>query len=101
MGIIGIIVGVILGIAWERYATTHSWNRGRSTLFPSLILRTSSKSLHLHHWIFYLVGGAILSVWAIKTGRFLYPAVLVVNAFFIAAMLYNFKKYPNWCKFWY
>lgn len=101
MDIIGTIVGLTLGIIWERYATSHSWNKSRSTLFPSLIFKTTGKSVHLHHWIFYLLGGAIVSFWAVKTDSFHYPAVLAVDSFFLAAMLYNFKKYPDWYKFYY
>jgi hypothetical protein len=101
MKLIWIVLGAILGILWERYSTSHSWNKHRTTLFPSLIFRRHGKSLHLHHWLFYFVGGLVLSIWAILAGKFMTPAVLLVISFIVAAIVYNFKKYPDWYKFWY
>lgn len=97
MGVIGIIVGVISGVVWEWLATSPFG--GHSALFSSVIVQGSNKSFHIHHWIYYLLAFAVISIWAIKTGRFLHPAILMVLSFFVAAMLYNFWKFHDWYKF--
>lgn len=97
MIIVGIIIGAISGIVWEWLATSPF--RNHSTLFPSVIINNSDKSIHIHHWIYYLLAGAVISIWALKTGKLLHPAILMINSFLIAAIVYNFWKYPDWYKF--
>src|ERR1700722_10022609 len=95
------VVGAVMGVVWERFSTTYSPNKDRSTLFPSLIIRRNNKSLHLHHWLFYFACVLTAIIWSLSKGRYFSPLILAVDSFFLAAMLYNFRKYPDWYRFWY
>ena len=94
---LAIIVGMISGITWERLGTTPYKNI--ATITPSLIISLSGKQLHLHHWLLYLALLIITAAIATKTHRLLHPTSLMIISFLLAAMLYNFIKFPDWYVF--
>jgi len=91
---LAIFVGLISGIVWEKIGTMPYKNI--PTITPSLVINLSGKQLHLHHWLLYLALLLITIIIAIKTNRLLHPSALMIISFLLAAMLYNFIKFPDW-----
>jgi len=95
--IVGILVGIISGLTWERLGTTPYKNI--SSVIPSLIIEKLGKPLHLHHWPFYLLILVIVGVWSMKTERIFHPAILFVIFFLLSAIIYDFIRFPDSFKF--
>ena len=95
--IVGILVGLISGLTWEKLGTTPYKNI--PSIIPSLIIRGQGKSFHLHHWPFYLFMLVIVGIWSFKTGKILHPAILFVITFLLSALFYNFTNSPDSLKF--
>jgi|SRR3989344_25474 len=95
--IVGILVGIISGLTWEKLGTTPYKNI--PSVIPSLIIEKQGESFHLHHWPFYLLILIIVGVWSIKTERLFHPAILFVIAFLSSAIIYNFLHFPDSFKF--
>lgn len=95
--IVGILVGVISGLTWEKLGTTPYKNI--PSLIPSLVIEKQGKSLHIHHWPLYLLILVIVGIWSIKTERIFHPAILFAIAFLFSAIIYNFIQFPDSFKF--
>jgi len=91
---LGLIAGLCGGIIWEKISTSPF---GRiATITPSWTIQISNHVVHIHHWILYLALLIIFGAIAAKTNRLLHPSALMIFSFLIAAMLYNFYKFPDW-----
>ncbi|KKR49769.1 MAG: hypothetical protein UT84_C0020G0013 [Candidatus Curtissbacteria bacterium GW2011_GWA1_40_16] len=97
MQVLGIFIGLISGLVWEMLSTSPFNNF--PTLIPSLIVKTSTKNMHLHHWPIYLIALIILGVWSYKTTRITHPAILMIMSALFTAIVYNIFKSPDWYKF--
>ncbi len=97
MQILGIFIGFCAGLTWEILSTTPFKNS--QTLVPSLIVKQSQQTLHIHHWLIYVIVLISLGIVSYKTNRLSHPAVLFLLSFLIAALAYNFWRYPDWYKF--
>jgi len=91
---LAILVGLISGITWEKLGTTPYKNI--ATITPSLIVKLSGYNVHLHHWLIYLGLLILIIVIAAKTQRLVHPSVLMIIAFLITVILYDFIKFPDW-----
>lgn len=96
MQLLGVLVGTIVGIIWEFLSTTQF--KTHETLLPSLIINSSSKTVHFHHWLAYFGLIIVVVFLSIKSQKLLHPAVLMVLSFLISAIVYDFWKYPDWSK---
>lgn len=91
---LAVIIGFVSGIVWEIVGTTPYKNI--PTITPSLLVPISGKILHVHHWLLYLVALIVTALIAWRTHRILHPSTLMIAAFLIGAMAYNFTKFPDW-----
>jgi len=91
--LLAISVGSISGIVWE-YLGTKSFSEYK-TLAPSVFVKIGGKSVHLHHWLSYLLAIIVILVISYKYDRLLHPSVIMMVTFFVSAILYNFKIYPD------
>ena len=96
-GIIGLIVGLISGMVFEKLGST-PWNNFQ-TLVPSLLIENSGKRFHLHHWIIYLSVFLIIAFVTWKTDRMFHPAVIFVLSFLAGSLIFGFLKFPDWLTF--
>ncbi len=92
--LLAIFIGLISGLTWEKLGTTPYKNI--ATITPSLIVKLSGYNVHLHHWLVYLVLLIITMAVAVKTQRLTHPSVLMIVSFLLAAMLYDFVRFPDW-----
>jgi hypothetical protein len=92
--ILGIIGGIVGGIIWERIGNSPFGEI--KTITPSWFLNFSKYSVHVHHWLGYLLLLLIIILIAYKTDRLFHPTALMIYSFFISAMIYGFLKFPGW-----
>lgn len=97
--IIGMLAGIISGSVWE-YLGTNAYKE-YPTLFPGLLTNHAGKTLHLHHWFIYFLIILFTSIWAYKTNKLFHPATIMFEFFFLAGIIFDIFKYPNWYKFIY
>jgi hypothetical protein len=95
--LLAIVVGFISGGTWEYLANKP--HKAFPTLVQSRFIAVSGKTIHLHHWLWYGLMLLIIVLWALKTGRFDHPAVLLALSALMGALLYGFIYFPNWLKF--
>jgi hypothetical protein len=95
--LLGLFVGAISGVVWEKLSTTAYKNF--PSLVPSYITKYGDKTLHIHHWVLYALALIILFTISLKTQRLYHPSILFLIMFLVFAIIYNFLAFPDWYRF--